>query len=89
MAVKLSMKFPKIPGGIGGIAAVIGVSGTAYGLYSSVITVPPGSLGMVYSRINGLENKSTLKEGLNFLVPFFQRPIVYDIRTRPQVSAYT
>jgi len=70
---------------MGSIAAIIGVSGTAYGLYTSVVTVPPGSLGMVYSRIDGLENQATLKEGLHFVVPFFQRPIVYDIRTRPQL----
>jgi prohibitin 2 len=80
----VNIKVPKIP--VGSIAAIIGVSGSAYGLYNSVVTVPPGSLGMVYSRIDGLENQATLKEGLNFVVPFFQRPIVYDIRTRPQVS---
>mmetsp|Transcript_21638 Transcript_21638/g.20925 ORF Transcript_21638/g.20925 Transcript_21638/m.20925 type:complete len:291 (+) Transcript_21638:79-951(+) len=79
----VNIKVPKVP--MGSIAAIIGVSGTAYGLYTSVVTVPPGSLGMVYSRIDGLENQATLKEGLHFVVPFFQRPIVYDIRTRPQL----
>ena len=40
---------------------------------------------MIYSRIGGLDDKSNLKEGLNFVIPWFQRPIIFDIRTRPQV----
>jgi regulator of protease activity HflC (stomatin/prohibitin superfamily) len=37
----------------------------------------------VYSRISGLDDRSNLREGINFVVPWFQRPIIYDIRTRP------
>lgn len=48
-------------------------------------SVQPGHLGMIYSRIGGLDDKSNLKEGLNFVIPWFQRPIIFDIRTRPQV----
>jgi regulator of protease activity HflC (stomatin/prohibitin superfamily) len=40
---------------------------------------------MVYNRFGGLKDTSTLKEGLNFVIPWFQRPIIYDIRTRPQL----
>ena len=50
--------------------------------------VQPGHLGVIYSRIGGLDNKSNLREGLNFVVPWFQRPIIFDIRTRPQVSRF-
>ena len=48
-------------------------------------TVQPGHLGVVYNRVGGLANTSTLKEGLNFVIPWFQRPVVFDIRTRPQL----
>lgn len=41
---------------------------------------------MIYSRMGGLDDKSNLKEGLNFVVPWFQRPVIFDIRTRPQVD---
>jgi prohibitin 2 len=48
-------------------------------------TVQPGHLGIIYNRIGGLQDKATLREGLNFVLPWFQRAIVYDIRTRPQL----
>ena len=44
---------------------------------------------MIYSRMGGLDDKSNLKEGLNFVVPWFQRPVIFDIRTRPQVDKYS
>ena len=56
----------------------------SYGILD-IFAVQPGHLGMIYSRIGGLQNASTLREGLNFVVPWFQRSIVFDIRTRPQV----
>ena len=53
---------------------------------STLATVQPGHLGVVYNRIGGLDDKSNLREGLNLLVPWFQRPVIFDIRTRPQVN---
>ena len=50
--------------------------------------VQPGHLGVIYNRIGGLDDKSNLREGLNLLVPWFQRPVIFDIRTRPQVNQY-
>ena len=55
------------------------------GLYNSVVTVQPGHMGVVYNRIGGLADKTTLREGLNFVVPWFQRSVVFDVRTRPQL----
>ena len=56
-----------------------------FGCCFTVKTVQPGHLGVVYNRIGGLANTSTLKEGLNFVIPWFQRPVIFDIRTRPQL----
>jgi prohibitin 2 len=42
-------------------------------------------MGVVYARYGGLKEKATLTEGMNLLIPWFQRAVVYDIRTRPQL----
>jgi prohibitin 2 len=56
--------------------------GLAYGTYNSVYTVPGGHRAVVFNRIVGMKN-TIYGEGLNFNIPWFERPIVYDIRTRP------
>jgi len=71
-------------GGGGAMTALIGLGLTGYGVYHSMITIQPGHKGIIYNRIGGLSEKAELKEGLNFVIPWFQRPIIYDIRTRPQ-----
>ncbi len=64
-------------------AVVTGALG--YGAYKSVVIVQPGHMGVVYNRIGGLEQKARLQEGLNFVVPFFQRANIFDVRVRSQV----
>ena len=86
---RVSATIPKAtPGGSapgGGSIAFLAILGLAgYGTYHSVVTVQPGHKGVVYNRFGGLSEKADLKEGLNFVVPWFQRPIVFDLRTRPQ-----
>jgi len=64
------------------VGALIGTGALAYGAYNSVYTVEGGHRAVVYNRIVGM--KSTIYgEGLNFNIPWFERPIIYDIRTRP------
>lgn len=76
---------PQVPAGAGaGVSVLIALGLGTYGAYHSVVTVQPGHRGIVYNRFGGLDDKHHLKEGLNFVIPWFQRPIVYDIRTRPQ-----
>jgi len=72
-------------GAILAVASLLGLGGISYGMYHSFVTVQPGHLGIVYSRMGGLKDKATLTEGMNFLIPWFQRAVVYDIRTRPQL----
>ena len=77
-------------GGSGGppmtpLLALFGVGAGAYGLYHSMVTIQPGHLGIVYNRLGGLNNKATCRVGLNFVVPWFQRLVLFDIRTRPQL----
>jgi regulator of protease activity HflC (stomatin/prohibitin superfamily) len=58
-------------------AGVLGFAG-----YNSVYTVDGGHRAVVFNRISGMEEK-VRGEGLNFVVPWFQRPYIYDVRTRP------
>eukprot|EP01039_Chlorochromonas_danica_P012528 gene12528-14353_t len=76
---------PQVPAGGGAFAGVLLALGAAgYGGYHSMVTIQPGHSGIVYNRMGGLDEKTVLTEGLNFVVPWFQRAIVYDMRTRPQ-----
>ena len=52
--------------------------------YKSIYTIEPGHIGLIYSRFGGLDENRRLREGINFVIPWFQRAIVYDVRTRPQ-----
>lgn len=63
-------------------AVVIGLTGFA--INNSMVTIQPGHAGIIYNRIGGLDEVKTLSEGLNFIIPWFQRVPVFDIRTRPQ-----
>ena len=77
----------KIPSGPGGtvVKLLAGAGLGAYGVYNSMVTIQPGHLGITYNRFGGLSETTTLKEGLNFVIPWFQRAIVFDIKTRPQL----
>lgn len=73
------------PSGSGALVKVIlGLGLTGYGFYHSMVTVQPGHLGIIYSRHDGLSSSVALREGLNFVIPWLQRAIVFDMRTRPQ-----
>eukprot|EP00035_Acanthoeca_spectabilis_P020057 m.430943 g.430943 ORF g.430943 m.430943 type:complete len:299 (-) comp17233_c0_seq1:124-1020(-) len=58
------------------------LGGAAYGVKEAVYTVEGGHRGILYSRISGIQN-DIVDEGFHFRVPWFQRPIIYDIRAKP------
>jgi len=62
--------------------ALVAAGGLGYGAYNSVFTVQGGHRAVMYNRITGMK-ETVYGEGLNFNVPWFERPVVYDIRTRP------
>ena len=69
---------------VGGLGAILVLTAGAYGAYNSLVTIQPGHQGFIYNRFGGIDEKSVLTEGINFVLPWFQRAVVYDIRTRPQ-----
>jgi prohibitin 2 len=75
-----------LPSGGGGLLMpLLAIGGLTYGAYKSVVIVQPGHKGVLYNRIGGLSDTAKLTEGMNFIVPWFQRPIIYNIRVKSQV----
>lgn len=59
------------------------LAGGIYGLSQSFYTVDGGHRAIIFSRINGIR-PDIYVEGLHFRIPWFQYPIIYDIRSRPR-----
>jgi prohibitin 2 len=78
---------PNIPAGGGGAAAsalgtLLAAGALAYGAYNSIYTVDGGHRAIIFNRLVGMKN-NVYGEGLNFNIPWFEWPVIFDIRTRP------
>lgn len=72
-----------------GLKAIVVAGFTAYGVSQCVFTVEGGHRAIMYNRLGGVQEQIII-EGLHFRVPWFQYPIIYDIRSRPrQISSPT
>ncbi|GFE55398.1 prohibitin [Babesia ovis] len=54
-----------------------------YYLYFILFVVEAGHRALVYNRLSGVGEK-LVGEGTHFLIPWLERPIIYDVRTRPR-----
>eukprot|EP00116_Pleurobrachia_bachei_P008215 sb/3468477/ len=54
-----------------------------YGGMNCFYNVEGGHRSILFSRLNGLQDK-VYKEGLNFKMPWLHKPIIYDIRATPR-----
>uniref|UniRef100_A0A914DRD1 Prohibitin n=1 Tax=Acrobeloides nanus TaxID=290746 RepID=A0A914DRD1_9BILA len=71
------------PKGAGiGIGLLGAAAAAGYSFYNSLFTVEAGHRAIIFNRIGGL-GQEVYKEGLHFRIPWFQYPIIYDIRARP------
>ncbi|XP_015794180.1 prohibitin-2-like [Tetranychus urticae] len=81
MASKFGKGGPK---GLGlGMKLLAATGALGYGLTQSVFTVDGGHRAIIFSRLGGIKNE-IYPEGLHFRIPWFQYPIIYDIRSRPR-----
>jgi len=62
--------------------ALLTAGALGYGAYNSVYSVDGGHRAVVFNRLTGMK-PTIYGEGLNFNIPWFERPYIYDIRTRP------
>eukprot|EP00088_Acartia_fossae_P024302 TRINITY_DN2526_c0_g1_i4.p1 TRINITY_DN2526_c0_g1~~TRINITY_DN2526_c0_g1_i4.p1 ORF type:complete len:296 (-),score=102.80 TRINITY_DN2526_c0_g1_i4:331-1218(-) len=80
----LAGRMGKGPKGLGTGAKLLGVAlAGGYGIYQSIFTVEGGHRAIMFNRIGGIQDYA-LTEGLHFRIPWFQYPIIYDIRARPR-----
>jgi prohibitin 2 len=66
-----------------GVKVLAAGAAAVYGLQQSMYTVDGGHRAIMFNRIGGIQNYS-LSEGLHFRLPWFQYPVIYDIRARPR-----
>lgn len=80
----LAGRLGKGPRGLGTGLKVLAVAGAAaYGISQAMYTVDGGHRGIIFSRLGGIQPE-VYSEGLHFRIPWFQYPIIYDIRARPR-----
>lgn len=80
----LAGRFGKTPKGVGlGLKLLAAAGAAAYGISQSMFTVEGGHRAIIFSRIGGIQQE-IYSEGLHFRLPWFQYPIIYDIRSRPR-----
>ncbi|GMY31160.1 prohibitin-1, mitochondrial-like [Fagus crenata] len=86
-----NVKVPKMPG-VGPASALLrlGIVG-GIGLYAvsnSLYNVEGGHRAIVFNRIDGVKDQVYV-EGTHFILPWFERPIIYDVRARPHLVEST
>ncbi|KAG6742784.1 hypothetical protein POTOM_053723 [Populus tomentosa] len=62
--------------------AAFGIGAAATVLNSSLYTVDGGQRAVLFDRFRGVID-TTIGEGTHFLIPWLQKPFIFDIRTRP------
>lgn len=65
-------------------AGAIGLTGLAYGGSSCLFNVEGGHRAVMYHRFGGVQ-QGIKAEGTHVLLPWFMRPIVYDVRAKPRM----
>uniref|UniRef100_A0A2D4GWI2 Prohibitin n=4 Tax=Micrurus TaxID=8634 RepID=A0A2D4GWI2_MICCO len=88
MAQSLKDFAGRLPSGPRGMSTalklLLGAGAAAYGIRESVFTVEGGQRAIFFNRIGGVQQDIILSEGLHFRIPWFQYPVIYDIRARPR-----
>ncbi|OJD14119.1 prohibitin-2 [Emergomyces pasteurianus Ep9510] len=67
----------------GGAGALIAVGLGAYVFMNSLFNVDGGHRAIKYTRIGGVK-KDIYNEGTHFRIPWFETPIIYDVRAKPR-----
>merc|ERR1719158_179855 len=65
----------------GAAVSALGLGGLAFLIYQSAYTVEPGHRAIVFNRVVGVKD-TVVNEGLNFVIPWFEWPIMYNIRAK-------
>lgn len=55
----------------------------AAAIQSSIYDVKGGTRGVIFDRLTGVK-EDVVNEGTHFLIPWLQKAIIYDVRTKPR-----
>ncbi|KMZ66079.1 putative Prohibitin [Zostera marina] len=86
-----NVRVPKVPtGGAASAFAKLAVIGSVglYGALNCLYNVEGGHRAIVFNRISGVKDM-VYPEGTHLMVPWFDRPTIYDVRARPHLVEST
>ncbi|KAJ1624800.1 band 7 family-domain-containing protein [Pavlovales sp. CCMP2436] len=70
--------------------AAAGTTGALYfGLNNCIFNVEGGQRAVIFNRIGGVNMTKVYAEGTHLMVPWFQKPILFDVRARPRLIQST
>ncbi|KAI1916175.1 Prohibitin-2, subunit of the prohibitin complex (Phb1p-Phb2p) [Ophidiomyces ophidiicola] len=78
--------FGGVPGGgkgIGAMGALVALGLGGYVISNSLFNVDGGHRAIKYTRIGGVKQE-IYNEGTHFRIPWFETPIIYDVRAKPR-----
>uniref|UniRef100_A0ACD5UNQ9 Uncharacterized protein n=1 Tax=Avena sativa TaxID=4498 RepID=A0ACD5UNQ9_AVESA len=89
MNIKGGGRVPLPPAGAGTAAKVLLLGGAVvYAATNCLYNVEGGHRAIVFNRIQGIKD-SVYPEGTHFIIPWFERPTIYDVRARPNLVEST
>ncbi|KAL2652717.1 hypothetical protein R1flu_020845 [Riccia fluitans] len=86
-----SVRNVKLPnaGPVSALAKVLLIGGVGlYGAVNSLYNVEGGHRAIVFNRVLGIKDE-VYPEGTHFMIPWFERPVIYDVRARPNIVEST
>ncbi|KAB1205302.1 Prohibitin-1, mitochondrial [Morella rubra] len=86
-----NVRVPKMPGGGAASALLrVGIIGALglYGAANSLYNVEGGHRAIMFNRIVGVKDQ-VYPEGTHFMIPWFDRPVIYDVRAKPHLVEST
>lgn len=83
-------KIPNVPpkGATTMIKVALFGGAAVYAALNSLYNVDGGHRAIVFNRIQGIKDK-VYPEGTHLIIPWFERPIIYDVRARPHLVEST
>lgn len=74
---------PSPRGAFAGLGGLLLLGGGALFINNALFNVDGGHRAIVYSRIHGVSSR-IFNEGTHFIFPWFDTPIIYDVRAKPR-----
>jgi len=71
---------------LGGASGLLLLGGAAITLNSALFNVDGGHRAIKYTRLHGVK-PDVYGEGTHFVIPWFETPIIYDVRAKPRTIA--